>query len=131
MPPETHKKSLLLELVLIPSVVIVLIAIMIPNFSGANKQKRVKHANKQIRILSHALENFKNDTSSYPTTQQGLQILKKSYLPQNANLKDPWHSNYHYSCPGLLNPDSYDLLSPGPDRILSTHDDIKNINAQL
>jgi len=40
--------------------------------------------------------------------------------------KDPWGHDYLYECPGRHNPDSYDLLSPRPDGLLGTDDDITN-----
>jgi len=38
--------------------------------------------------------------------------------------KDPWASLYVYRCPGIKNPDTYDLFSAGPDRKPDTDDDI-------
>lgn len=40
--------------------------------------------------------------------------------------KDPWGHDYLYECPGRHNPVAYDLLSPGPDGLLGTDDDITN-----
>ncbi|PYL63906.1 MAG: type II secretion system protein GspG, partial [Verrucomicrobia bacterium] len=37
--------------------------------------------------------------------------------------KDPWQSNYIYLCPGIKNPNGYDLYSAGPDRKPDTSDD--------
>jgi general secretion pathway protein G len=30
--------------------------------------------------------------------------------------KDPWQNNYIYICPGIKNPNGYDLYSAGPSR---------------
>ena len=46
---------------------------------------------------------------------------------------DPWGNPYIYYYPGKHNPDSYDLLSAGPDGKEGTDDDIGNwtINDEL
>jgi general secretion pathway protein G len=69
----------------------------------------------------------------YPTTEQGLQALvtqpntdpkpTRWYQLYKELPKDPWGSDYIYRCPGLKNPNGYDLYSAGPDRKPDTTDD--------
>jgi hypothetical protein len=40
--------------------------------------------------------------------------------------EDGWGSKYVYKSPGERNPQSYDLYSPGPDRVEGNEDDIGN-----
>ena len=63
----------------------------------------------------------------FPTTEQGLQALviqpdtdpkpTRWYQLYKDMPKDPWQNNYIYICPGIKNPNSYDLYSAGPNRI--------------
>jgi len=88
----------------------------------------------QIRIFRTALASFEIDNGLYPQGRNGL--LELMQRPANARAwhgpylealpKDPWGHDYLYECPGRHNPDSYDLLSPRPDGLLGTDDDITN-----
>lgn len=58
-------------------------------------------ADGQMKILLRALEAYKVDTGSYPTTEQGLKVLlknkkngKEPYLKEIS--KDPWGRDYQY-----------------------------------
>lgn len=42
------------------------------------------------------------------------------------DLQDPWGRAYYYRCPGVHDPEGYDLWSAGPDGISGTRDDITN-----
>ena len=69
----------------------------------------------------------------FPTTDQGLQALvvqpdtdpkpTRWYQLYRDMPKDPWQNNYIYICPGIKNPNGYDLYSAGPDRKPGTADD--------
>lgn len=84
--------------------------------------------------LDTALAIFKTDMGYYPTTADGLDLL--TAIPSNPPPKwngpyfrfavpmDPWMKKYHYVCPGVLHPDSYDLSSAGPDSAFGTADDL-------
>src|SRR5690606_32109509 len=82
------------------------------NLGDAN----VTAARSQIEILAVALENYRMDTGTYPTTEQGLGVLRTwtsaeapprgwrgPYLRRPAPL-DPWKRAYRYASPGALNP---------------------------
>jgi general secretion pathway protein G len=43
-----------------------------------------------------------------------------------ADLKDDWGHDLVYRCPGIHNPNGYDLYSMGPDGEDNTLDDIGN-----
>jgi general secretion pathway protein G len=85
--------------------------------------------------LATALDTYKVIVGRYPTTEQGLQILTTPLL-QNADGRkwpaipkippDPWGHAYQYVCPGVHNPDSYDLCSYGPDGRPGGGDDLAN-----
>jgi len=84
---------------------------------------RARHA--RIRIIAYltALEEYKADTGSYPTSQQGLQALR--IKPENVNNwrgpyvqwdvdTDPWHHPYVYKYPGDHG-DKPDIICYGAD----------------
>jgi general secretion pathway protein G len=89
----------------------------------------------QIEELIATLSDFASDTGRYPTTAEGLDALVNNprnlkgwngpYLKKNAP-NDPWGNAYGYRCPGIRNPDYYDLRSNGEDGIEGTEDDITN-----
>jgi len=77
----------------------------------------------QIGSFQMALRIYKLDTSTYPTTEQGLRALREKppgvafwdgpYLPQDAP-DDPWESPYDYEFPGKHS-DEPDIVSYGAD----------------
>jgi len=97
----------------------------------------VNQAKADVRMLSDALQLFWQDTMKYPTTEQGLKALVEA--PANERIrpywkgpyvraipKDPWGTPYGYICPGVHNPQAYDLFSCGPDKQEGGVDDISN-----
>jgi general secretion pathway protein G len=77
----------------------------------------IQEMNKQLTLYERA-------NGFYPTTEQGLQALvtrpDTSPRPMHwhqlykAVPKDPLQNNYIYICPGMKNPNGYDLYSAGP-----------------
>jgi general secretion pathway protein G len=93
---------------------------------------RAQHtlAGTQIEKVSSALEMYKLDNGSYPTSDQGLEALvtapsgdpqPRNYLPggyaKKADLADPWKNPLQYRVPGEHNPHSFDLFSYGADGV--------------
>ena len=106
-----------------------------------NNRREITHKRETMILcndeisLSTALELYRIDTGYYPTTQQGLMVLKEKPASESdsANWKgpyiikvpaDPWGNPYIYTSPGTRNKGSFDLTSYGPDGIESK-DDIK------
>ena len=91
---------------------------------------RVATARAQMKMLSGALEQFRLDSSRYPTTEQGLISLvekptsgpeprdypRGGYLRNVEGLVDPWGEPYGYESPGQHNPHFFDLWSLGADQ---------------
>lgn len=65
-----------------------------------------------IKVIGNALELYKMDKGDYPSTAQGLRVLKGV-----GNPKDPWGRLYVYTCPGAHNKDSFDIISFGKDGV--------------
>ncbi|MBN1975468.1 MAG: type II secretion system major pseudopilin GspG [Sedimentisphaerales bacterium] len=114
----------LIELMVVIVILGILATIIMPKFLDRPEQARRMKAKVEIRNIQSALALFKNDTTSFPTTSQGLEALisdpgvkgwkKGGYLEGNKIPVDPWGNPYIYLCPGLHGND-YDLESYGKD----------------
>ena len=96
-------------------------------YDVVEKQPTTEAAKAQIERLDLGVQMYELDIGTYPTTQQGLQSLRTPppdlhepdkwegpYLVKDVPL-DPWGKPYHYRCPGVHNPDTFDVWSVGPD----------------
>lgn len=91
-------------------------------FRKADEAKRTA-ARSQIDGFMTALGAYKLDTGNFPTTDQGLKVLRVKpdgidqwagpYLPKDIPL-DPWGHDYLYKYPGEHG-DEPDLISLGAD----------------
>jgi len=139
-PRATHFQSgfTLLEMTLVISIIVVLLALAINKMGGAadfGKEVRVKG---DIQALSTALRMYNAQNGFYPTTAQGLKalVLMPTTEPRPRQWRcsfddgkvprDPWDNEYNYVCPGKHNPNNFDIFSSGPDRIPNTADDLGN-----
>ena len=118
----------LIEIMVVVVIIGVLGAIVVPQFMSRPDQAKVTAAKTDIQAISTALEMYRLDTFSYPSTQQGLEALSKrpsgtpvakNWNPQGY-LKsmplDPWGTPYQYLSPGTRSP-GYDLYSFGSDGV--------------
>jgi general secretion pathway protein G len=122
----------LVELMLVVTIIGILAALVIPRIAGKSEQARVTAAHADIYGgIKTALDSYEVDNGFYPKSLQEL-IQQPSnarnwhgpYLEQLP--VDPWNDPYIYYYPGKHNPNSYDLLSVGPDAKEGTDDDIGN-----
>jgi len=116
----------LIELLVTLAIIATLAAIVAPSLFGNISDARQKTAKSQIQILALALDAYRLDCDTVPTTEQGLDALRSvpvsdppanwtgPYLRQIVPL-DPWGHPYVYVSPGVANPSSYDLYSLGKD----------------
>ena len=91
-------------------------------------ESKITIADGKLQKLAQQLELYKLDNGRYPTSGQGLIALvaipstdplprhypKAGYVRQ-ADLLDPWGTEYEYEQPGPHNTYNYDLFSLGPD----------------
>ncbi len=117
-----NKKGFTLVELLVVMVIIGLIAALVgPRlFPKLGKGKQAA-AKAQIELLGQALDQYRLDTGSYPTTEQGLNALMTNpgvdkwegpYLKKGLPV-DPWGKPYIYQHPGSHG--EYDLFSYGRD----------------
>ena len=123
----------LVEMLLVVVIIGILAGVVAVRLSGRSEEARIVRAKADLGgNLSLALDLFEQDAGRYPTNEEGLDALVEDpglpgwrgpYL--KTGLKpDPWGTPYHYS----VNPDDpamYVVVSAGPDRRLSTQDDIE------
>jgi general secretion pathway protein G len=117
----------LLELVVVIIVLGLLAGIVAPQIIGRLSEAKSTTARTQIELLSAALDGYRLDNGSYPTTDQGLASLRerptRPPVPTNwrgpyirkAVPLDPWGRPYLYRVPGVRNPSAFDLESLGRD----------------
>lgn len=112
----------LLELLVVMVIIGLLAGYVAPKYFSQIGKSQVKMARAQIDALDKALEQFRLDTSHYPTMEQGLVALitrpanetkwDGPYLKKGVPL-DPWGNAYVFKIPGEHG--DYDLLSFGKD----------------
>ena len=111
----------LIELLIVMIILGLLAALVAPKMFqkvGSSKQKATKA---QIAMLGTALDAYRLDVGRYPSTEEGLDALRKNpghetwdgpYLPKDVP-PDPWGKSYVYRAPGEHG--DYDLYSLGGD----------------
>ena len=86
---------------------IVAVNVMDQGYKGALAKVR-----SDIRNIEAGLDLYKLDKFSYPTTEEGLNVLVPKYIKKLQ--KDPWGKDYLYANPGDHGGD-FDLYSLGSD----------------
>jgi general secretion pathway protein G len=123
-PPERRRVHgfTLLELLVVMVIIGLLAAYVGPRYFSQVGRSEVRSAQAQIATLRTALDTYRLDTGTYPSTEQGLAALTTRpansarwngpYL-QRAVPPDPWGKPYQYRFPGEHG--EFDLLSWGKD----------------
>jgi general secretion pathway protein G len=117
----------LIEMLVVVAIIAVLAAIVAPEVFHNVGDANAGAAKQQVELLSTALDSYRLDNHTFPTTEQGLAALRteptSGEKPRNwrgpylrrAVPTDPWGNTYVYVCPGRVNPQSFDLYSLGRD----------------
>lgn len=111
----------LVEVMVVVIILGILAAVVVPSLMDKPCKARIAAAKQDIQAIESALEMYKLDNFTYPTSDQGLQALvtKPSGSPEPKNwqrylkrlLKDPWGNAYQY----LVADNEIVLLSFGAD----------------
>ena len=129
--PASHRRRdgeagvTLIEMMVVLVIIALVAAIIVPNVIGRPDEARVTVAQSDIRAVGSALELYRLDNRTYPTTAQGLQALavRPTAPPEPRNWVaggyltavpvDPWGNDYIYVSPGANG--GFDLMSLGAD----------------
>lgn len=125
----------LIEIMVVVVILGILAAVVVPRIMSRPDEARIVKAHSDIQSLETALNLYRLDNYTYPTTDQGLQALvEKPASPEPQNWKeggyldrmprDPWQRPYQYLNPGQHG--EVDIYSMGPDGRPGTDDDIGN-----
>jgi general secretion pathway protein G len=123
----TRRGFTLIEVLVVIIVLGMLAALVGPRILGRVSEAKSAAARTQIELLGLALDSYRLDNGTYPSTEQGLAALDekpvREPLPPNwrgpylrkAVPIDPWGRPYIYQSPGEHGPFSYDLSTLGRD----------------
>lgn len=127
MNKTTQQGFTLIEVMIVVVILGILASIVVPKIMGRPDEARATRTQQDIRAIGAALDLYRLDNFSYPTTDQGLEALvtKPAGLPQGAHWKqggyldqlpnDAWGRPYFYLRPGVHG--EYDLYSFGADGV--------------
>ena len=120
--PLFRRGFTLLELLVVMVIIGLLASFVGPRFFAQIGKSETKVARSQLDALEKALDQYRLDAGSYPSTEQGLAALMERpsglarwagpYL-KKAVPQDPWGRPYLYKSPG--DHGEFDLLSYGKD----------------
>ena len=113
-----------IEMMVVLAIIGLLLALVGPQFIGQVGKAEVQAARQQIQLFETALDTLRLDVGRYPTTQEGLEMLRTRpfgvdrwdgpYLKKDVPL-DPWGNPYMYRSPGKSG--AFDLFSYGADGV--------------
>lgn len=114
----------LIELLVVLVILGLLAALAGPRVIGYLGGAKADTARLQVQNFKSALDLYRLDTGSYPSTQQGLTALVRSpgnapgwkgpYIDSPNVPNDPWGNPYVFKAPGEHG--TYDLYSLGSDK---------------
>jgi general secretion pathway protein G len=113
----------LIELLVVLVILGLLAGLVGPRVIKHLGESKTKTAMLQIEELSSALDLYRLEIGTYPTTEQGLQALVEKpagidqwngpYLRKKTVRLDPWGEPYKYRSPGEH--DAFDIFTYGAD----------------
>jgi general secretion pathway protein G len=122
-PRSSQRGVTLIEMMVVVTIIALFSALVLPKMFRRADAARVTATRSQINGFMTALGAYKLDTSTWPTTEQGLQALRVApaglaqwngpYLPADVP-NDPWGRPYVYKYPGEHG-DEPDIMSYGAD----------------
>ena len=127
MSDKKYQGFTLIEVMIVVVILGILAAIIVPKIMGRPDEARATRALQDIRAITAALDLYRLDNYSYPTTDQGLEALvtKPAGMAQGTHWKqggyldqmpqDAWGKPYYYLKPGVHG--EFDLYSYGADGI--------------
>jgi general secretion pathway protein G len=127
MSDKKNRGFTLIEVMIVVVILGILASIIVPKIMGRPDEARATRTLQDIRAITAALDLYRLDNFSYPSTEQGLEALvtKPAGLPQGTHWKqggyldqlpvDAWGKPYLYLKPGIHG--EFDLYSYGADGV--------------
>jgi general secretion pathway protein G len=122
----------LIEVLVVIIILGLIAALVVPRITGRLDEAKVEATKIQMRAIKDALEQYKLDNGTYPTTEQGLKALVEKpntpplpsrWRPYLDKLpQDAWGRDFVYLSPGINRP--FELRSLGADGKEDTEDDL-------
>jgi type II secretion system protein G len=80
----------LIEMLVVIIVIGLLAGLVGPRILGRVSEAKTATARTQVELLGLALDNYRLDNGSYPTTEQGLAALQEKPVGPPLRLHQPW-----------------------------------------
>jgi general secretion pathway protein G len=122
----------LIEVLVVIIILGLIASLVVPRITGRLDEAKVEATKIQMRAIKDALEQYKLDNGTYPTTEQGLKALVEKpntpplpsrWRPYLDKLpQDAWGRDFVYLSPGINRP--FELRSLGADGKEDTEDDL-------
>lgn len=133
---RTNKGMTLIEIMVVITILGLIAAMVTVNVMGRLEKAKMDTARTQIKSIEQALEQYRLDNGSYPSSEQGLNALVEApsgsrrfqpggYLKGGRVPLDPWRKEFSYVSPSPQGY-PYEITSGGPDGQEGTDDDIKS-----
>ncbi len=115
----------LIELMVVLAIIAGMAALIVPNLMDSADEGKITSAKVDVSTIGQALDRYKLDNQTYPSTEQGLISLVErpsvGNIPPNWKQyikklpTDPWGRPYQYLNPGVKN--EVDVMSFGADGV--------------
>lgn len=112
-----------IELMVVIVIIGLLTSVVAINVLPSQDKAMGEKAKADVAILTQAVEMYRMDNLRYPSTDEGLDVLKPRNGQQGyikALPKDPWNNQYQYVIPGEKG--IFDIYSLGADGRLGGED---------
>lgn len=110
-----------MELMVVIIILGLLASFVLPNLTGKSDEAKKKIVCIQMQDIGKILKLYKLENSSYPSIEEGLEILeKKKYYEEGKFPKDAWGNKFIY----ITKEKDFDLISLGADKKEGSEDDI-------
>lgn len=125
---EGARGMTLIEIMVVITILGLIATVVTVNVLDRLDEAKISTAKTQIKSLEQALDQYRRDNGTYPSTEQGLQALvekpsigripkrypPKGYIKGGKVPQDPWACDYVYTSPGTHGHE-YEITSLGSD----------------
>lgn len=126
----------LIEVLLVLAILGAIMSMVVPKMLGRQNHANIDTTRVSLRGVEQALRLYALDHNGvYPAGNDGLSLLVQPPGSRDRRWKGPyldrepvdaWGNSISYISPGKINTGGFDIVSPGPDQVLGTEDDIGN-----